>query len=167
MNGPSLAQQILICYDKILFCHTQRGYQFLFLDYYYYFFVVVILRLLIFYKNHFIIIILLYFFLENYFYFFMFRGVPGCSGMFRVLSTPIYYIHTEKYSPKSYVGNFRTQISSSQSKERTMVFTREKNDTSNQNRERCFFTCKKNDTSSQKPQKCVSCLLYTSPSPRD
>ena len=27
----------------------------------------------------------------------------------------IYYIHTEKYSPKSYVVNFRTQISSSQS----------------------------------------------------
>ena len=37
-----------------------------------------------------------------------------------------YYIHTEKYSPKSYVVNFRTQISSSQSEERTMVFTREK-----------------------------------------
>ena len=31
-----------------------------------------------------------------------------------------YYIHTEKYSPKSYVVNFRTQISSSQSEERTM-----------------------------------------------
>ena len=64
----------------------------------------------------------------------------------------IYYIHTEKYSPKSYVVNFRTQISSSQSEERTMVYTREKNDTSNQNRERCFFTCEKNDTSNQKPQ---------------
>ena len=37
-----------------------------------------------------------------------------------------YYIHTEKYSPKSYVVNFRTQISSSQSEERTMVFTRAK-----------------------------------------
>ena len=46
-----------------------------------------------------------------------------------------YHIHTEKYSPKSYVVNFRTQISSSQSEERTMVFTREKNDTSNQNRD--------------------------------
>ena len=44
-------------------------------------------------------------------------------------------IHTEKYSPKSYVVNFRSQISSSQSEERTMVFTREKN---------------------QKPQRCVS-----------
>ena len=70
--------------------------------------------------------------------------------------TGIYYIHTEKYSPRSYVVNLRTQISSSQSEERTMVFTREKNDTSNQNHERCFFTCEKND-----------CLLYTSPSPRD
>ena len=38
----------------------------------------------------------------------------------------VYYIHTEKYSPKSYAVNFRTQISSSQSEERTMVFTREK-----------------------------------------
>ena len=37
-----------------------------------------------------------------------------------------------------------------------MLFTREKNDTSNQNRERCFFTCEKNDTSNQKPQRCVS-----------
>ena len=37
-----------------------------------------------------------------------------------------------------------------------MVFTREKNDTSNQNRERCFFTCEKNDTSNQKLQRCVS-----------
>ena len=37
----------------------------------------------------------------------------------------------------------RTQISCSQSEERTMVFTREKNDTSNQNRERCFFHVRK------------------------
>ena len=43
---------------------------------------------------------------------------------------------------------------SSQSEEWTMVFTREKNDTSNQNGERCFFTCEKNDTSNQKPQRC-------------
>ena len=68
----------------------------------------------------------------------------------------VYYIHTEKYSPKSYVINFRTQISPSQSEEQTMVFTREKNDTSNQNRERCFFTCETNDMSNQKPQTCVS-----------
>ena len=68
----------------------------------------------------------------------------------------IYYIHTEKYSPKSYVVNFHTQISSSQSEERTMFFTHEKNDTSNQNRERCYFMCGKNNTSNQKPQRCVS-----------
>ena len=37
-----------------------------------------------------------------------------------------------------------------------MVFTREKHDTSNQNRERCFFTCEENDTSNKKPQRCVS-----------
>ena len=37
-----------------------------------------------------------------------------------------------------------------------MVFTREKNNTSKQNRERCFFTCEKNDTSNQKPQRCAS-----------
>ena len=37
-----------------------------------------------------------------------------------------------------------------------MFFTREKNDTSNQNRERYFFTCEKNDTSNQKQQRCGS-----------
>ena len=37
-----------------------------------------------------------------------------------------------------------------------MVLTREKYDTSNQNRKRCFFTCEKNDTSNQKPQRCAS-----------
>ena len=37
-----------------------------------------------------------------------------------------------------------------------MVLTCEKNDTSNQNRERCFFTKEKNDTFNQKPQRCVS-----------
>ena len=37
-----------------------------------------------------------------------------------------YYKHTEKYSPKSCVVNFDMQISSSQSEEWTMVFTREK-----------------------------------------
>ena len=66
----------------------------------------------------------------------------------------LHYIHTEKYSPKSHVVNFRTQISSSQSEEGTMVFTREKNDTSNQNRERCFFTCEKNDTSTEATEVC-------------
>ena len=42
-------------------------------------------------------------------------------------------IHTEKYSPKSYVVNFHTQISFSQSEGRAMVFTRQKNNTSNKN----------------------------------
>ena len=51
------------------------------------------------------------------------------------LITFLYYIHTEKNSLKSYVVNFRTQISYSQSEKRTMVLTREKNDTSNQNRD--------------------------------
>ena len=55
----------------------------------------------------------------------------------------LYYIHTEKYSPKSCVVNFDTQMSSSQSEEWTMVFTREKNDTSNQNRERGFLHVRK------------------------
>ena len=59
---------------------------------------------------------------------------PPCK---QALNIYIYYIHTEKYSLKSYVVNFRTQISSSQSEERTMVFTREKNDTSNQKPQRC------------------------------
>ena len=54
-------------------------------------------------------------------------------------STRVYYINTEKYLPKSYLVNFYTQTSSTQSEERTMVFTREKYDTSNKNRERCFF----------------------------
>ena len=44
-----------------------------------------------------------------------------------------------------------------------MVFTREKNDTSNQKRERCFFTCEKNDRSNQKPQRCVSFALKFPP----
>ena len=37
-----------------------------------------------------------------------------------------YYIHTKKCSPKSYVVNFRTQISSSQSEEQTTWFSRVK-----------------------------------------
>ena len=38
-----------------------------------------------------------------------------------------------------------------------MFSTREKNDTSNQNREKCFFTCEKSDTSNQNSQRSVSC----------
>ena len=53
--------------------------------------------------------------------------------LFRLVHVFIIIIHTEKYSPKSYVVNFHTQMSSTQSEERTMVFTREKYDTSNKN----------------------------------
>ena len=37
--------------------------------------------------------------------------------------TTVYYIPTEKYSPKSYVINFPTQVCSSQSEEQMMFFT--------------------------------------------
>ena len=37
-----------------------------------------------------------------------------------------------------------------------MVFTGEKHDTPNKNRELCFSTCEQNDTSNQKPQGSVS-----------
>ena len=69
-----------------------------------------------------------------------------------------YHIHTEKYSPKSYVVNFHMQMSSSQSEERMMFFTCEKNGTSNQNRKWCFSTCEKNDMSNQNSQRCVSLM---------
>ena len=40
--------------------------------------------IIIFYKSYVVIIILFnFFFHEKYFYLFMFRDVPGCSGMFR------------------------------------------------------------------------------------
>ena len=71
----------------MLFSHTQRGYQFLFLAYFiiFRFFFLLFYVITNFYKNYFVIIILFYFFFhENYFYFFMFRDIPGCSGMFRV-----------------------------------------------------------------------------------
>ena len=76
MNPRSLAQQILICCDKILFSHTQRGYQFLFLDYFIIFrFLLLLLFYVIinFYKKYFIII----FFSWKLFLFF---HVPECSG---------------------------------------------------------------------------------------
>ena len=65
-------------------------------------------------------------------------------------------MHTEKYSPKSNVVNFHTEMSSSQLEERTIVFTSAKKDTFNQNREGCFLRWGKNVTSNQKPQRCVS-----------
>ena len=68
-------------------------------------------------------------------------------------STHVYRIHTEKYSPKSYVVNFHTQMSSTQSEERMTVFTREKYVTSNKNRERHFLMCEKHDTSNPREDK--------------
>ena len=51
---------------------------------------------------------------------------------------------------QSYVANFHTQMGSSQSEERAMFFTREKNDTPNQNNARGVFSrVQKNDTSNQ------------------
>ena len=46
--------------------------------------------------------------------------------------------------------NFHAQVGSSQSEERTMFFTLENNETSNQNRERRSFTWEKNDRCNQK-----------------
>ena len=82
LHEPSLAKQILIVCDKILLFHTQRGYQFLFLDYFiiFLFFFLLFYVIINFYKNYFIIIILLYFFSLKLFLFF---HVPECSGMFR------------------------------------------------------------------------------------
>ena len=68
----------------------------------------------------------------------------------------LYYIHTEKYSPKSCVVNFDTQMSSGQSEEWTMVFTREKLIRPIRIANEVFYMWE-NDTSNQKPQRCVSC----------
>ena len=43
------------------------------------------------------------------------------------------------YLLKSYVVDFHRQINSSQSEERKVFLTTEKNEKSKQNRERCFF----------------------------
>ena len=80
----------IIC-DKILFSHTRRWYEFLFLHFFlfrYLLFYVIIN----FYRNYFIVIIIFlnFFFMKIIFIFSrsgMFRNVPECS-MFRVLSTP-------------------------------------------------------------------------------
>ena len=80
----------LICCVKILFSHTQRGYQFLFIDYFiiFRFFFCYFTLLLIFTKI--ILLVLFYyifFFIKIIFIFScsgMFRNVPACSGMFHV-----------------------------------------------------------------------------------
>ena len=100
LQEPSLAHKI--CCDKILFSHTQRGYQFLFLDYFmifrffkcYFTFLLIftkIILLLLFYYIFFVMKIVFIFSCSG-----MFRDVPACPGtfrnvpessMFRVLST--------------------------------------------------------------------------------
>ena len=61
--------------------------------------------------------------------------ISGLNRLISIITIHVryrfYYIRTEKYTPKSYVVNFHTQIGSSPSKEWTVVYTREKNDTSN------------------------------------
>ena len=52
-----------------------------------------------------------------------------------------YYISTEIYSLKSHVVNFRSEICSGQSEERTTFFTCEKNRSSNQKLRTIFFHC--------------------------
>ena len=82
-NGNPLFFPVIVCsYSDF----TQRGYQFLFLDYLIsllFVFFLLFYVLINFYKSYYIII-LFYFFHENYFNFFMFRDVPECSGMFHV-----------------------------------------------------------------------------------
>ena len=92
LHGPSLAQKI-IC-DKILVSNTLRWHEFLFL-YFSFFFSLLFCFIINVYKNYFIN----FFFHENYFNFFMFRDVPGCSGMF-VLNVPcsgFYRRPTQRY----------------------------------------------------------------------
>ena len=77
LHKSLLAQQINR--DKILFSHTRRWYQFLFLNFFFCYFTL----LLIFTK---IILFLIFFFIKIVFIFScsgMFRGVTECSGMFR------------------------------------------------------------------------------------
>ena len=85
LHEPSLAQQILICCDKkIVFSYSERiPVSFSWLFHYFSFFFCYFTLLIIFTK---IILLLLFyyiFFSWKFFYFFMFRDVPGCSGMFR------------------------------------------------------------------------------------
>ena len=81
LHEPSLAQQIYC--DKILFSHTRRWYQSLFLSLFIFRFYVILLLL----KIYVYIFYSIFFFHETFFYFFMFRGVPECS-VFLVLLTP-------------------------------------------------------------------------------
>ena len=60
---------------------------------------------------------------------------------FALCCTVFYYISTEIYSLKSHVVNFRSEVSSGQSEERTTFFTCEKNRSSNQKLRTIFFHC--------------------------
>ena len=74
-----------------------------------------------FYKNYFIYLI--FFFhenYENYFYFSMFRDAPVCSGMFRVLSTPLFTLLSIASSPYQVSLISRTNVFNS-SKYTTMI----------------------------------------------
>ena len=62
-------------------------------------------------------------------------------ALFPLLYIFFYYISTEIYSLKSHVVNFRSEISSGQSEERTTFFTCEKNRSSNQKLRTIFFHC--------------------------
>ena len=67
-----------------------------------------------------------------------------------------YYIHNEKYSPKSYVVNFHSQMSSSQSESEQWFSHVKKMIRPIRIASDVFFTCEKNHTSNQKPQRSVS-----------
>ena len=90
--------------DKLLFSHTRRWYQFLFLSFFACFFIfrfyvmlgylfcyyTFLQKLFSIYCSFYYLLLLLfnewmnYFFIKKYFNFFMFRDVPACSGMFHV-----------------------------------------------------------------------------------
>ena len=96
LHEPSLSQQILIGCDKILFSHTQRGYQFLFLYYFIIFRFFCYFTLLLIFPKNILLLLFYYIYIFSWKWFFlscswMFRNVPGCS-MFRILSTPKVFI---------------------------------------------------------------------------
>ena len=59
-------------------------------------------------------LLLFFFFRENYFYFFMFRDIPGCSGMFRNVPCswfyrrPVMYFETDFKVFKKYFQYLNT-----------------------------------------------------------
>ena len=71
------------------------------------------------------------------------KGIHSCNDLVQTMEmgNQLYYISTEIYSLKSHVVNFRSEISSGQSEERTTFFTCEKNRSSNQKLRTIFFHC--------------------------